>query len=168
MKRMVILILILSSFIAGCGGQAAPAPTAAPQATPTRAQSTAPTTAAPPAAPTRLPAVTQTTAPATPAAQSPTQPAAGGVLRFELFLTIYDMRPSEMTVKVGQKVHWVITNEDTEEHDLVSAGAKLKSILVEGKRTVEVDWTAPDTPGTYEAICTIHREIKPLIIKVVP
>ncbi|MBI5878749.1 MAG: cupredoxin domain-containing protein [Chloroflexi bacterium] len=166
MVRIVILLsaLILAALSAGCGGPSATAPTSAPQAAPTNAQSAAPTTA--PTKPAAQPTAPAAVATKAPAAAATTAPAPGGATPFKLTLTIYDMQPPEMIVKVGSKIHFVITNTDTEEHDLVSAGAKLRSILVPGNKTVEVDWTAPETPGTFEAICTIHREIKPLVIKV--
>ncbi len=156
MNRILILssVLILSSFIDGCSSQTAPATTIVPQAAPTQAKPEA-TTAMPTQAPAA--AVTQSSASAQP-------PAAGDVQVFNITLTIYDMQPSEINVKAGGKVHFVFKNTDTEEHDVVSTAGKLKSILVPGGKTVEANWTAPETPGTYDAICTIHREIKPLRI----
>lgn len=159
MNRIVILlsVLILSSLIVACGGQTAPAATAVQQATPAQtklAATTAPQTQAPATAATQVPAATK-------------PPTAGDAQVINITLTIYDMQPSEVTVKAGSKVHFVFKNTDTEEHDVVSAAAKLKSILVPGGKTVEADWSVPETPGTFEAICTIHREIKPLRIIVV-
>lgn len=170
MNRMSILlsVLILSSLVVGCSSQTAPAATAVPPAAPTQAKPTAPTQAKP-AAPTQASAAAATQAPATAATQAPAAPpaAAGDAQVINITLTIYDMQPPEVTVKAGSKVHFVFKNTDTEEHDVVSAAGKLKSILVPGGKTVEADWSVPETPGTFEAICTIHREIKPLRIIVV-
>lgn len=146
MKKTFALmgILVIVGLVAACSG--APAPTQAP------AQPTKP---APPAAP---------------AQTGGNAPAASNVSQaVELTLTPTDMRPGEITVKVGSTVHFVVTNSDkTEEHNLVAAKIKFKELLVPPKSTVETDWVVPNTPGDFEVPCSIHREIIPLTIHIVP
>ena len=76
----LLLILILAFTLAGCGGQPAPAPTAAPQAAaPTEAPVAAEPTAAPQAAaPTEAPKAAEPTA--APAAAAPTEVFKLGIL----------------------------------------------------------------------------------------
>ncbi len=79
------------------------------------------------------------------------------------------MKPGEITVKAGSQVHFIITNKDQdEEHNLVNGAIKLKEIRVFPKQIVEADWSVPDKPGDYEVPCSIHREITPLLVHIVP
>ena len=60
--------------------------------------------------------------------------------------------PADVTVKVGQTVHWV--NQDTVEHNVVAdRGAQFKSPLFGHGQSF--DWKAR-TPGTVQYECTIH------------
>lgn len=181
MKNILTLsgVLMLAILIVACSAPPAPTavpaqPTAAPKPTDAPKPTTAPATSAPAATAASKPteAAKPTSAPAatTAPASSGNPPAASGAVEtIEIRLTPTDMVPNEITVKVGAKVHFVLTNTDkTEEHNLVSAKAKLKEILVAPKATVEADWVAPTTPGDFEVPCSIHREIIPLAIHVVP
>ena len=177
MKHILTLIgvLMLAILIAACSAPPAPTavpaqPTAAPKPTDAPKPTTAPATSAPAAKPTEPAKPTSAPAATTAPASNGNPPAASGATQtVEIRLTPTDMIPGEITVKAGAKVHFVLTNTDkTEEHNLVSAKAKLKEILVAPNATVEADWVAPTTPGDFEVPCSIHREIIPLAIHVVP
>ncbi len=192
MKRafLVLGVLALLVLIVACSAPPAPtavpptavpaatkpAPTTAPVATSVPAATSAPATTAPKATeapkPTEAPKATAAPAATTAPTAAPSGsggPAAGKPQVVELTLTPTDMKPGEITVKVGSTVHFVITNTDkTEEHNLVAAKAKLKEILVAPKSTVEADWVVPATPGDFEVPCSIHREIIPLMVHIVP
>ncbi|WP_027390210.1 cupredoxin domain-containing protein [Chrysiogenes arsenatis] len=119
---------------------------------------------------------TQSTSSATPAAAAVTtaapvtqetvkeEPApAGAEDAREIILTFTPetIEPNEITMKAGEKILFVITNTDDEgEHNFLSAEAELPEILVNPEATVKRVWTAPTTPGTYGAMCTIHPWIK--------
>lgn len=79
----------------------------------------------------------------------------------ELTFTPETIEPNEITMKAGEKVLFIIKNTDDEgDHNFLSADAELPEILVGPEKTVQYSWTAPTTPGTYGAMCTIHPWIK--------
>jgi plastocyanin len=60
--------------------------------------------------------------------------------------------PEQITVKVGQTIHW--TNKDGYPHDVTATnGAAFKSGTVSGGGSY--DYT-PDKAGTIDYVCTIH------------
>ena len=64
-----------------------------------------------------------------------------------------------LTVKVGEQIRFTMVNQDDEKHNLVNAAAGLpKSAApdIGGGRTGSFTWTVPDTPGTFNFICTYH------------
>ncbi|ADU65322.1 cupredoxin domain-containing protein [Desulfurispirillum indicum] len=91
----------------------------------------------------------------------PVPPGAEDARVVELIFTPQDIEPDHVTVQSGEKILFVITNIDEEgEHNFLSAGAAIPEIMVYGGQTVRRLWTAPETPGVYDAMCTIHPWIK--------
>jgi plastocyanin len=76
----------------------------------------------------------------------------------EIHITAASARftPTQVTVKPGAIVRFVVTNNDGFLHNFVSqpAGIPLLNLPVNTAQTVT--WTAPTTAGTYSAVCTLH------------
>ncbi len=76
----------------------------------------------------------------------------------ELQITALNLRftPAEITVKPGESVRFVVTNNDAFLHNFVSQEAGIPFLNLPGNSTQTVTWTAPAAEGTYTALCTLH------------
>jgi len=76
----------------------------------------------------------------------------------EFQITALNLRfsPTEITVKPGETVRFVVTNEDRYLHNFVSEEAGIPFLNLPGNTTGTVTWTAPATEDTYTALCTLH------------
>jgi plastocyanin len=94
------------------------------------------------------------TAPATAPAETTMEGAR--VIKVNAVNFVYD--PTEIHVKAGETVHFVLYNGDDEKHNMVGIGEgmNLLSPDVDPGQTAEFDWTAPATPGTYQILCAYH------------
>jgi len=64
---------------------------------------------------------------------------------------------SNVDVKPGETVTFVLSNTDDEKHNIVGIGAaNLLSPDVASGQTVSYTWTAPQTPQTINVICAYH------------
>ncbi|MBI3970227.1 MAG: cupredoxin domain-containing protein [Chloroflexi bacterium] len=66
----------------------------------------------------------------------------------------------EINAKPGETVRITLVNGDDENHNIVSADAKIVSPTVGGGQTGTFTWQAPATAGSYEAICLFHPTMK--------
>ena len=64
--------------------------------------------------------------------------------------------PTQITVRPGETVRFVVTNNDPFLHNFVSQEAGIPFLNLPGNTTQTVTWTAPKTVGTYTAVCTLH------------
>jgi plastocyanin/DNA-binding beta-propeller fold protein YncE len=93
------------------------------------------------------------------APQAPAEtPVAGGPQVIAINAVNFKFDPADIHVRAGQTVHFVLTNGDDEKHNMVGIGegVNLLSPDVDPGGTVEFDWTAPATPGTYQIVCAYH------------
>jgi plastocyanin len=76
----------------------------------------------------------------------------------EIQITAANLRftPAQITVKPGETVRFVVTNNDRVLHNSVGQEAAIPFLNLPAKTTQTVAWTAPTTPGTYSAVCTLH------------
>ncbi len=76
----------------------------------------------------------------------------------EIQVTALNVRftPAEITVKPGETVRFVVTNNDPYLHNFVSEQAGIPFLNLPGSTTQTVTWTAPTTKKTYTALCTLH------------
>ncbi len=64
-----------------------------------------------------------------------------------------------LTFKAGERVRFMIANQDDEKHNLVSPQAGLlppASPDIDGGRKTSFEWTVPARPGTYKFFCLYH------------
>lgn len=64
--------------------------------------------------------------------------------------------PTQITVRPGETVRFVVTNKDSYLHNLGSTDAGIGFVNLPGNTTQTVTWTAPTSGGTYTALCTLH------------
>jgi plastocyanin len=76
----------------------------------------------------------------------------------EIQITTRDLRfvPTQITVKPGEKVRFVITNTDGVLHNFGSDDAGIAYVPLPAGTTQSVVWTAPAKVSTYTALCTLH------------
>lgn len=76
----------------------------------------------------------------------------------EIQITALNLRftPAEITVKPGETVRFVVTNNDPYLHNFVSQEAGISFLNLPGNTTQTVTWAAPAAEGTYTALCTLH------------
>lgn len=76
----------------------------------------------------------------------------------EIQITARDLRfvPTQITVKPGEKVRFVITNTDGVLHNFGSDDAGLAYVRLPAGTTQSVVWTAPAKVSTDTALCTLH------------
>jgi len=76
----------------------------------------------------------------------------------EIQITALNLRftPAEITVKPGETVRFVVTNDDPYLHNFVSQEAGIPFLNLPGNTTQTVTWTAPAQIGAYTAVCTLH------------
>lgn len=68
---------------------------------------------------------------------------------------------TSVSVKAGQPVRFVVKNGDDEKHNLVGIGEGLNLLSpdIGAGQTVNYDWTAPSTPGTFKVVCAYHPQM---------
>ena len=76
----------------------------------------------------------------------------------EIQITASNLRfsPAQITVKPGETVRFVVTNNDPYLHNFGSGEAAIPFVSLPGNTTQTVTWTAPTTKGAYTALCTLH------------
>jgi len=76
----------------------------------------------------------------------------------EIQITATNLRfaPTQITVKPGETVRFVVINNDPFLHNFVSQEARIPFLNLPGNTTQTVTWTAPTTKTTYTALCTLH------------
>lgn len=76
----------------------------------------------------------------------------------EIQITASNLRfvPTQVTVKPGEKVRFVITNTDGVLHNFGSDDAGIAYVPLPAGTTQSVVWTAPAKVSTYTALCTLH------------
>lgn len=76
----------------------------------------------------------------------------------EIQITAVNFRFSttEITVKPGERVRFVVNNKDPYLHNFGSEDASIPFVNLPGNSTQTVTWTAPLETGTYTAVCTLH------------
>ena len=72
--------------------------------------------------------------------------------------------PKVVTVRTGEKVTFVVTNQGKNDHEFESieeGEAGIEEVLIPAGKTRRVAWTAPSKPGTYPVYCDLpyHREL---------
>ena len=84
----------------------------------------------------------------------------------EIQITALNLRftPAEITVKPGETVRFVVTNDDPYLHNFVSQEAGIPFLNLPGNTTQTVTWTAPAQIGAYTAICTLHPGMRLSIV----
>lgn len=68
--------------------------------------------------------------------------------------------PSELHVRAGEAVTFVIENVGRADHEFESDEAGIEEVVVPKGRTRRTTWTAPKAPGVYPVYCDLpgHRE----------
>jgi plastocyanin len=76
----------------------------------------------------------------------------------EIQITAAKLRfvPAQITIRPGEAVRFVVTNNDSYLHNFVSEEAGIPLLTLPGNTTQTVTWTAPNSEGTYSALCTLH------------
>ncbi len=76
----------------------------------------------------------------------------------EIPITAFNLRfsPKELTLKPGERVRFVLTNQDPYLHNFGSEGARIPFVNLPGNSAQTVTWTAPLETGAYKALCTLH------------
>jgi plastocyanin len=84
----------------------------------------------------------------------------------EIQITALNLRftPAEITVKPGETVRFVVTNDDPYLHNFVSQEAGIPFLNLPGNTTQTVTWTAPAQIGAYTAVCTLHPGMRLSIV----
>src|SRR3990172_4653317 len=74
----------------------------------------------------------------------------------EIRITAANVRfsPTQITVRSGETVRFVVTNNDPFLHNFVSPEAGIPFLNLPGNNIQTVTWTAPTTKGAYTALCT--------------
>lgn len=72
----------------------------------------------------------------------------------------FKFEPSEVWVKAGETVRFVIVNTGSVDHEFESDAARIEEVTIPPGRQRAVRWTAPARPGEYSFVCDIsgHRE----------
>jgi uncharacterized cupredoxin-like copper-binding protein len=84
--------------------------------------------------------------------QADASAAASSSQTIKITMNEFSFSQNEITVKKGEKVHFVLTNSGNYPHDMNAKEISLDKDVDPGK-TEEFDWTAPDKAGTYKVIC---------------
>lgn len=76
----------------------------------------------------------------------------------EIQITAANLRfvPVQITVKPGETVRFLVTNNDSYLHNFVGPEAGIPLLNLPSNTTQTMTWTAPTTEGTYTALCTLH------------
>ena len=96
--------------------------------------------------------------PAPPQVQAPAAPRneAVGPLSFAIAESGEAFKPDRITVPAGAVVRFEITNNDADEHNIVSTQLAIASSPQRPGSKSTLEWTAPARPGTYEVFCSFH------------
>jgi plastocyanin len=78
----------------------------------------------------------------------------------EVTINDFTFTPKELTIPVGTQVTW--TNKDDDAHTVVSVDGK--SFKSKGLDTGDKFSFTFSAPGTYEYLCSIHKQMKGTII----
>lgn len=72
----------------------------------------------------------------------------------------FKFEPSELRVKAGEAVRFIIVNTGSVDHEFESDDARIEEVTIPPGRQRTVRWTAPARPGEYSFVCDIsgHRE----------
>lgn len=152
MKKIGLLVLILSLvvMITACTAVATPAPAATVAPEPTA-------TEAPEVAATETETVTEESGAASTEQSEDVQ-----VIDVEMNSSGYV--PEEVTVKAGSHIRFNFTNTDDLEHDLFNRQVKIDTGELSSRDTLAYDWVAPETPGSYVAECTLHEGLQLVVV----
>jgi plastocyanin len=76
----------------------------------------------------------------------------------EIQITAANLRfaPAQITVKPGETVRFVVTNNDPYLHNFVGQEVGIPLLNLPGNTTQTLTWVAPTTEDTYTALCTLH------------
>ncbi len=72
--------------------------------------------------------------------------------------------PARVVVKKGETVKFTITNQDAVAHNFVSQDGNIAYVSLPPNATQSVVWAAPQTAGTFTALCTFHAGMQMQII----
>lgn len=64
--------------------------------------------------------------------------------------------PTEISVKPGETVRFVVTNDDVYLHNFVSQAAGIPYLALPGGTTQTVTWAAPARSGAFTAECSLQ------------
>ncbi len=155
MKKVIgfwlLVVLVVSLAVIGCGGSQAPIPAPAP--TPSPAPAPTPEPAPVPAPAEEAPAPEPAPAPA----EEAPAPAPGGTVH-QVTIEGFAFSPAEITIKVGDTVTW--TEQDAVHHTATAGGIWDSGDLGQGQTHSETF----DEAGTYSYICNYHPSMKGKII----
>jgi plastocyanin len=84
----------------------------------------------------------------------------------EIQITASNLRfvPTQVTVRPGEKVRFVITNTDGMLHNFGSDDAGIAYGPLPAGMTQSVVWTAPAKASTVTAVCTLHAGMRLSIV----
>lgn len=68
-------------------------------------------------------------------------------------MTDFKLAPASVTVAPGEKVTFVLTNESDTDHEFESDDGHFEEVVVPGRKSRKVTWTAPSKTGDYEFEC---------------
>ncbi|MBI2873626.1 MAG: cupredoxin domain-containing protein, partial [Firmicutes bacterium] len=80
----------------------------------------------------------------------------GGAREVKLETRQLQFNIKSLKVKAGEKIRFVLTNNDDEKHNLVMLTQGIMSPDVNGGKTGSFDLTMPVMAGTYRFTCTYH------------
>lgn len=72
--------------------------------------------------------------------------------------------PARVVVKKGETVKFTITNQDAVAHNFVSQDGSIAYVFLPPNATQSIVWVAPQTTGTFTALCTFHARMQMQII----
>ena len=72
--------------------------------------------------------------------------------------------PARVVVKKGETVKFTITNQDAVAHNFVSQDGNIAYAFLPPNATQSIVWVAPQTTGTFTALCTFHARMQMQII----
>ena len=84
----------------------------------------------------------------------------------EVKITARDLKfdPARVVVKKGETVKFTITNQDAVAHNFISQDGKITYTFLPPNATQSVVWAAPQTAGTFTALCTFHAGMQMQIV----
>lgn len=89
------------------------------------------------------------------------QTSPGSVATTTITIKNFKYEPASITVSPGAKI--TVVNEDSAPHTVTSTGSeKFDTGRLAGAKTGS--FTAPDAPGIYEYLCTIHEYMRGTVV----